>query len=210
MSDVCFFGDGIVMGLGDEAMVGWPGRLAALERMAGVPVTAYNLGVPFDTSACVRARWEHEARARLDGVARPCLVFCFGASDMAERDGSGIRVPLPDSMAHAEAVMRAAAAAWPVLWVGPAPVRSHSPPIANRGRGERFSNARLRALNEAYGAVAARLGVPYLNLMAALDRNAAWAEALAGGTGVYPTADGHQAIAAAVRAWGPWRSRVSG
>src|SRR4051812_12450877 len=83
---VCFCGDSFVAGVGDEAGLGWVGRLAAVSRAAGEPFTAYNLGVPGDTSLAVAARWWDEARVRQGATADNRVVFAFGFADTdAER-----------------------------------------------------------------------------------------------------------------------------
>lgn len=206
MKDICFIGDGVVMGLGDEAFAGWPGRLAALEGADGHHVRPFNLGVAFDTSGGVRHRWRSEARSRLQGAEQAGLVFSFGLWDMADRAGEGIRVPLMDSMANAEEIMAEAAEHWPVLWIGPAPVRPHSAPIGSRGTWDRFSMARLEGLNAAYRDIAGRAGVPYLDAIEALRGDAGWRTALTAGNGVFPTGQGHQRLAELIRRWRPWRA----
>lgn len=206
MQDICFIGDGIVMGFGDEAFSGWPGRLAVLESARGRHVRPFNLGVAFDTSEGVRRRWRAEAGARLQGAEQAGLVFSFGLCDMAERIGDGIRVPLMDSMVNAEAIMAEAVARWPVLWIGPAPVRRHSAPVGSRGTWDRFSMARLEGLNAAYRDIATQAGVPYLDVIEAFRSDATWQAALAAGNGVFPTGQGHQHLAELIRRWMPWRA----
>ena len=78
---LCFFGDSFVAGAGDDAALGWPGRLTAWARRAGVDVTAYNLGVRRDTSSDIAARWGAEAVARLPADFERRLAFSFGAND---------------------------------------------------------------------------------------------------------------------------------
>jgi acyl-CoA thioesterase-1 len=62
---ICFFGDSIVNGTGDDDCLGWTGRICSAARHAGHAVTHYNLGIRRDTSANVSARWRQEAERRL-------------------------------------------------------------------------------------------------------------------------------------------------
>lgn len=62
---ICFFGDSVINGTGDDDGLGWVGRVVAQARRGGCDVTAYNLGIRRGTSADVAARWAGEARLRL-------------------------------------------------------------------------------------------------------------------------------------------------
>jgi lysophospholipase L1-like esterase len=61
-------------------------------------------------------------------------------------------------------------------------------------------------LAPAYGAIAEDLGVPFLDLFAALAGDRRWAQCLGAGDGVYPNADGYGLIAELIGQWPPWRS----
>lgn len=50
------------------------------------------------------------------------------------------------------------------------------------------------------------MGVPYLDLYAALADTPAWQPAVAAGDGVHPTAEGYLLIAETIRAWPAWRA----
>lgn len=210
MKTVCMFGDGLTLGHAEEDGSSWPLRLAALEEASDHAVTIYDLSVVGDTTVDILDRWERECHSRLRRTGAGGLLFAFGLYDMAVEAGVGVRVPLLESMALAEDLMEAAAAAHPVLWIGPAPVASTVAPMLQDGRWLRFSRARLEALNTAYAEIASRLGVPYLDLMAALEAEPAWAAALAQGDGVHPTPDGHAVIARAVQRWPAWRAWMDG
>lgn len=203
---ICFIGDSITAGTGDDRFLGWPGRLAAREQAAGHDVTVYNLGIRADTSEHLAARWEAEARARLPGHVSGALVFAFGVNDMAIERGKGLRVPVERSTATAQAMLTAARAWLPTLWVGPAPVAEEgaalgpTPDITYE-----FMNDRLAGLNDAYARLAARVGVPYLDMFAALSATPAWQPALAAGDGVHPTAEGYLLMAEIIRDWPAWR-----
>ncbi len=57
---VCVVGDSFVTGVGDPEHLGWVGRLAARTHHAGLPLTAYSLGVRRQTSREVTDRWRAE------------------------------------------------------------------------------------------------------------------------------------------------------
>ncbi|SOD96066.1 Lysophospholipase L1 [Caenispirillum bisanense] len=204
MKKICFFGDGLAFGLGDADQGGWPNRLWRTESERVHDLQIYNLAVPTQTSADIAARWRREAEPRLAGVARSGLVFCFGLSDMADIDDQGIRVTLFETLAMAEKIITEAKAWRPVLWIGPAPMLRSAEPREEGGHWVAYSPARLAALNEAFGMLAAELGVPYLDLCAALGANRDYRRALIDGDGVHPTADGHAVVAEAVAAWSAW------
>ncbi|MCA1688916.1 MAG: hypothetical protein LC720_00210 [Actinobacteria bacterium] len=83
MHRVLFFGDDVVAAVTDPSGLGFVGRLACAASRVGVPVVAFNLGVPGETSVDVSRRWRKEAAPRvlLGEPWRP--VFCFGANDTA-------------------------------------------------------------------------------------------------------------------------------
>ncbi|MEX2009181.1 MAG: GDSL-type esterase/lipase family protein [Dongiaceae bacterium] len=208
---ICFVGDSITAGTGDHAYLGWPGRRAARERAAGHDVTAYNLGVRADTSELVAARWRAECRARLPDHVAGAIVFAFGVNDAAIEAGQGLRVPLERSVETADAILAAAKAWQPVLWIGPAPVPKDGVELSPApGVAYAFANTRIAAVNDAYRAAAAGIGVPYLDLFAALAATPDWAAALARGDGVHPAAEGYALVAGTVGAWGAWRAWFDG
>lgn len=208
MRRICFFGDGLVTGQGDEAGLGWVGRLCAIERSAGRVFSGYALGIEGNTSRDILGRWRSEAERRA-GLPRAGvfstggLVFNFGLHDMAEVQGRGIRVPLPEVLANAEEILSEAREAWPVLWIGPLP----SPPGATGPyAAETFSGARTVALSTAFRDLARDLAIPYLDLCSVLPADPAWRQATAGRADLFPDGGGHQAIAAVVRRWAAWRT----
>jgi acyl-CoA thioesterase-1 len=204
---ICFVGDSITNGTLDGDYLGWPGRLCAAERAAGHDLTLYNLGIRADTSADVAARWRAECAARLPDHVPGALVFAFGVNDAADEQGVGLRVPLDQSVANARAILTAARASRPTLWVGPAPTDDARQPLSPApGVAYAFDNTRTAELSRAFGALAETLGVPYLDLFTELAASPAWAEALAAGDGVHPAGAGYAQIAERVRAWPAWRN----
>jgi lysophospholipase L1-like esterase len=223
MKHICFFGDGLIQGIGDPLHVAWPERLAALEnglgaamgdlppafqvqdQLGGNGVRAYSLGIAWDTSAEIRLRWRDEAMARLLPHSKAGLVFSFGLADMAATDRGGMQQSLWDSTVHAEAILSEAASEWPVLWIGPPPIVRQPPAIIADGEVYHISAVRIQALNDAYADVAARCSIPYLNLIDILQHSPRWYEALDNGNGVFPSTLGHQIIAREVSRWDAWR-----
>lgn len=195
---ICFFGDSMVNGTGDDACLGWVGRAAAAARRGGCDLTLYNLGVRRDTSVDVRARWRAEAEARLPPGHDGRLVFSFGANDgCAADDGVGVRVPPARSLANAEAILTAASAWRPTLVVGPFPICD---PTVDR---------RTAALSAAFGDLCARLGVPYFAPFPLAAGSDIWAREVAAGDGAHPNAGGYALVAEAFAAWPAWRAWVS-
>jgi acyl-CoA thioesterase-1 len=192
---VCFFGDSLVNGTGDDACLGWVGRACAAARQQGCDLTVYNLGIRRDTSADIRVRWRAEASARLKPEHDGRLVFSFGVNDCAVADdGSPRRVPEAQSLAHAEAVLAEAKAWLPTLMVGVLPIKD--PTV----------DARAAALDGQYGRLCARLDVPYLPVFTLAADSAVWAEEVARGDGAHPNGGGYALVAEAVSAWPDWRT----
>ena len=54
---ICFIGDSLVLGTGDEEFLGWPGRVIQRELQAGHDLTLYNTGIRGDTTTKIEARW---------------------------------------------------------------------------------------------------------------------------------------------------------
>ena len=205
---VVFFGDSITHGVGDQEALGWPGRLARLERRRGNAFTTYNLGVRSDTSRNISARWRAECDARLPGPAPRLLVFSFGLNDATRVDGK-LRVGLQESIAVSEAMLAEAIRIGPVLWVGPTPVDdTRQPLLSSLGVLQTKSNAETARYNAAFETLATKLGAPYLNLFGLLGENQNWSRSLV--DGVHPTAGGYDIIAAQVANWHAWLRAVAG
>jgi acyl-CoA thioesterase-1 len=205
---ICFVGDSITQGTADKDYLGWPGRVCAAERARGHDLTCYNLGVRADTSADIARRWRAECEARLPAHVTGALVFAFGVNDSAiENDSAHPRVPLPDALATARAVLGAAKVWKRTLWVGPAPVEESRQPLRPAPTiAYDFRNRRIADYNRAFAALAAELGLAYLDLFTPLGADARWARAAGGGDGVHPPAEGYALIAERVAAWPAWRS----
>ncbi|MEP3329782.1 GDSL-type esterase/lipase family protein [Sedimentitalea sp.] len=205
---ICFIGDSLVQGVGDDRALGWPGRLVRLARDHGHDVTGYNLGIRGETSRDIARRWRSESDCRLDGNVPGALVFSFGCNDMSE-DGGCLRVTVEDSLSIAREMMEEAASWLPTLWLGLLPINDGKMPFsAFPGRERVFSSSRNRALSEAYGLVADAIGVPYLDLFSQATQDEGWRVAISASDGVHPLSPGYDFVARKFDAWAPWRAML--
>jgi len=203
---ICFVGDSITNGTGDDECLGWPGRLCGTERKQGHDITSYNLGIRAETSEQIASRWQTECAPRLPEPYPAALVFSFGVNDMAEENGA-LRVSKERSLATAKQMISDARDWLPVLWVGPAPINDEKQPFSpGPDRSYSFSTDRLVDLSAAYSRQAKELNVPYLDLMAPLLDDDQWNSALRAGDGVHPTGPGYAVMANLIGAWPAWRA----
>jgi lysophospholipase L1-like esterase len=188
-----FFGDSHTAGVGDEQGLGWTGRLAAAAWGAGIPVTAYNLGVRGETSADVAARWRAEARPRLPVEGDPRVVLAFGVNDVATDDGP--RCSEEQSLLSLEEVLLGAQGLGLRRFVvGPAAVDDEA------------ANDRIAELSYAYRVLCARHRVPFVPLVEELRGNEVWRREIAAGDGAHPGTAGYAEVARLVLAagWLDW------
>ena len=193
---LCFFGDSFVNGTSDETYLGWPGRVSAQLRAAGLELTAYNLGIRRDTSRDIAVRWRDEAARRLPERCDGRLVFSFGVNDCVEEAGN-LRIAAAESLANAERIFSAAAAWRPTLVIGP-PAMSWA--------GQDAINDRIHALSAGQRALCATLRIPFLDLLSPLASAAEWPGEIVAGDGVHPGRAGYDRIAALIMSWTAWKS----
>ena len=192
---ICFIGDSFTQGTGDDACLGWPGRVCASARARGHAVTAYNLGIRRETTDDIRARWRAEVAPRLVAGIDGRIVFSFGANDATLEDGQW-RVPPDLSAENARAMIARARLSYPVLVVGPPPA-----PEADK-------TARHAELAARYAEVCRGLDVPVLDILEPIKAVDGWWVEVAAGDGIHPGAHGYAALAGLVDAWPAWRSWV--
>lgn len=204
---VCFVGASTLEGMGDEAGLGWPGRLRDLTAPARPGLVAYNLGVRGQTTAVMAARWRQECVTRLPKTMPGLVVFSFGINDIAQMEDGSIRVPFHDTMAAVRRMVMEARKRWPVLWVGPMPVLESRMPFyfAQIGQNLHYRNAHIALLNQSYRDTAAEQGIPYFDLFTPLNTDDRWAASLAGGDGLHPTGAGYQRVAELMADWPDWQ-----
>ncbi len=188
---LCLFGDSFVNGTQDEAFLGWPGRVSAMLRSAGLELTTYNLGIRRDTSRDIAARWRDEAARRLPERCDGRLVFSFGVNDCVEEAGMR-RVPAAESLVNATRIFGAAMSWKPTLVIGPP---------AMCWDGQAAINERIRELSEGQRTICASLRIPFLDLFSPLAAAPEWAREIAAGDGVHPGHAGYERVAGIVMAW---------
>ncbi|MFN8524328.1 MAG: GDSL-type esterase/lipase family protein [Chloroflexota bacterium] len=194
---VCFVGDSFVNGTGDDACLGWSGRVCAAAREDGHDLTYYNLGIRRETTADILARWSAEVRPRLPTPAEGRLVFSFGANDLTIEHGQP-RIAPDRSVDHARAILSEASRRCPTLLVGLTP----SP--------DDERNQRARVLDERYAALCADLGIPMLRVYDALLSSRPWLEEPTRGDGIHPNAGGYADLARLIIGWDAWQAWLRG
>jgi lysophospholipase L1-like esterase len=177
---ICFIGDSYVAGVGDPAMLGWVGRVAAAAAANGLPLTSYNLGIRGETGPRVAERVTVEVPPRLEAADDPRLIVSFGANDTVEVDGRR-RATIAASVAALEQVQSVAGV--PVFVVGPPAVEDVA------------QNRRLEELDTALRMTAGRLGVPYVALYAITSASSLWHREIADNDGYHPGAAGYELLA---------------
>lgn len=203
---VCFIGDSLTLGTGDDDFLGWPGRVMARERQAGHDVTLYNLGIRADTTTMIESRWQAEAAARLKPEHNCALIFSFGCNDMT-MDNGGLRNTPEDACASARRMITTAKAWLPTLWISPPPVNDDDMPTTNN---RYMSSSRNAQLSDMFEVIADDLGVPYLDLFTPLAASAEWPSYYIKGDGVHPTRDGYATMAEHIVGWDAWRALLDG
>lgn len=178
---ICFIGDSLVNGTGDEAALGWAGRLCALAHASDIPVTYYNLGIRRNTSKDILLRWESECTLRLPGSCDGRIVLSCGVNDTAIENGK-VRVSSAESCANVRAILRGAKQ-YTVLMVGPPPVLDDE------------QNERIESLSLAFARETQALGVPYIDLFSALCADDAYKREVARNDGSHPRSEGYSKMA---------------
>jgi acyl-CoA thioesterase I len=180
---VLCFGDSLVAGVGDPAGAGWVGRVAAASFAAGLPVTAYNLGIRGETSGQIALRWRTEALPRLRADADCRIVLSFGSNDTSiEHDQMRVDADRSSS-ALATMLEEAATMGLPVFVLGPAPVDDLE------------QNRRIHNLSVSFAEVCAEREVPFVSVIEPLLASLVWMEQVAIGDGAHPGAGGYDVLA---------------
>jgi len=179
---ICVVGDELAAGSGDPKALGWVGRVVARTESA-VPVSAYTLAVPGETTTALGARWEAEAQRRLGpeagegpGVDRR-LVVALGRADV----DAGLSLAR-SRLNLANVLDTAAEKKLSVLVVGPPP-------------GTPVQRDRLAELSAAYADVAGRRRTPYVDLFTPLEHHEQWLSDLSASGGTLPGQAGYGLIA---------------
>ena len=188
---ICFLGDSLTFGQGDESALGWPGRVVVAAQAAGLDLTGYNLGVRGDTGAQIAARAAAEVKGRFrSGDAKAVTIF-FGANDI------GQDLPLSDSV---EALVTL------LTWAAEQKLTAFvlSPPVY----ADPLSDALSAGMSAAFAKTCAERAVAYLDLRyAGVDWDLWWAQATAG-DGIHPGGGAYASLAQAFSDWSAWRSWI--
>lgn len=207
-SRLCFIGDAFTVGAGDETGRGWVGRVVHVAWGQNHDVTVYNLGIRGDSTRAILRRWRQECEARLPQGSNGRLVFMFGGNDAKEVVGTGVEVPIEESVANARAIIAEAAAWLPTLWISLIPMSETRPyPRLLPGTpAYRFDNRRQAEYTQRYATVAQELGVPFLDIHTPLMHDPEWQRLTQAGDGSNPSAAGYAKIAALILAWPAWQA----
>ena len=187
---ICFIGDSLVNGTGDEAALGWAGRLCAIANASDIPVTYYNLGIRRDTSKDILLRWKSECTLRLPDSCDGRIVLSCGVNDTTIENGK-TRVNPVESCANVRAILRGAKR-YTVLMVGPPPVLDDE------------QNERIEDLSVSFARETQVLGVPYIDLFSALCTDDAYKREVERNDGAHPRSGGYSKMARIVGASPNW------
>lgn len=202
---ICFVGDSYINGTGDEQCLGWIGRLCARRFTRQFRLTFYDLGIRGATTDEIRGRWKAECDLRLQQGADNRIVLQFGINDVAEIVGSGRRVNETASVENATAIARQASDLCPTLWVGIPPANvACSPMRPSEGLEITFSQDTAMTLNRRFMALAAKLGVPYLDIQTPLLANQDYMASLTRGDRMHCDGSGYAIMADLVDGWEAW------
>lgn len=188
---ICFLGDSLTFGQGDESGLGWPGRVVLDAQTGGATLTGYNLGVRGDTGAQIATRAPAEVRGRFrSGDAKAVAIF-FGANDIGQDlPLSGSVEALASLLVWAEAQRLTAFVLSPPLYADP------------------LSDALAAGMTAAFAKLCADRGVAYLDLRGAgVDWALWWAQAGAG-DGIHPGGDAYASLAKVFSEWSAWRAWI--
>ncbi len=187
---VCFIGDSIVNGTGDETALGWAGRLSTAAHSFGTPVTYYNLGVRRDTSRDILLRWKNECTSRLPSFCDGRIVLSCGINDTSIENGK-LRVKPEEACSNVRIIL-VGAKKYNVIMVGP-------PPIADQEQ-----NVRIKEISKAFANEAQLLGIPYIELFENLSSDKEYIKELLEGDGAHPKSQGYSKIADIISTLSSW------
>ncbi len=169
-------GDELAAGTGDPKGLGWVGRVAA-RTAAPVTPTFLTLAVPGESTGGLGARWEAETVRRWAPETDNRLVVALGRADVA----IGLS-PARSRLNLANVLDVAEHHRVPTFVVGPPP-------------GAAADHDRLAELSAAFGDVASRRRVPYVDCFTPLVAHEQWLADLATGDGLLPAQAGYGLIA---------------
>ncbi|WP_282607358.1 GDSL-type esterase/lipase family protein [Pelagibius sp. Alg239-R121] len=207
MKRVCFIGASTVEGMGDETGLGWPGRLAALEREAGNNLVAYNLGVRGQTLREIGVRAVAECSARIQDRKTDLIVLGTGMNDLARIGTGAFRTPQRRTLEDFTSLVEGLADLAPLLVVGPFPVCEAKMPFLSTVSGMKFDfrNSDIDEATWSYTKICSERGVPYLDLFRTLVNEPDYMDGLEANDGLHSNGEGYQVIAKGISKWEAWQ-----
>ena len=186
---ICVVGDELAAAVGDPRALGWVGRVLANTKFDR-PNMVFTLPVPGEASLGLSKRWEDETASRFsrEPDVDNRLVVALGRHDI----GSGQSVAR-SRLNLANILDVAASRRIPAFVVGPPPGRHEDGPA-------------IAELSAAYGDVAERRRVRYVDTYTPLAGHEQWLTDLGQSRSVYPGQAGYGLIAALVlnAGWRTW------
>ncbi len=181
---ICFVGDSLVNGTGDETALGWAGRLCALANQHGAGITYYNLGIRGNTSRDIleRLTLTSEVTMRLMNAKEGRVVISCGVNDTLLEQGSP-RIPEKESVSNMQSIIELLEPLYPLLVIGPLPVDDDS------------QNRRIEQINEKFKDKAEAFNVPFIDVYSTLSKLSVYREALKLSDGAHPSSRGYEMIA---------------
>ena len=209
MKRVCFLGASVMEGMGDEARLGMPGRLALLAADNDQSFIHYNLGVRGQTLREISGRAAAECRARFTD-AKDFIVFATGSNDFALIESGIPRTPRHRAMKNFEALITELAEIAPLLVFGPTPVDESKLPFFSTVSNMNFDfkNEDLANGSMEYAEICQGLNIPYINMHQALSGNDDFMVGLAENDGLHSTGKGYQAMAKIVQSSPHWQGLI--
>ncbi|KMM44840.1 lysophospholipase [Cellulomonas sp. A375-1] len=180
-------GDELVAGAGDPKALGWVGRVTA-RTQAPDALTVLTLAVPGESTTALGQRWEDEVARRTAPDVETRLVIGLGRADAsAGLSLARSRLNLANILDVAEQRRM------PAFVVGPPP-------------GAVEDGDKLAELSVAFGDVAMRRRVPYVDTYSPLAAHEQWLADLASGDGLLPGQAGYGLMAWLVlhTGWHAW------
>ncbi len=185
---ICFIGDSLTQGIGDELALGWVGRLAqasfSRNPLYARSLTLCNLGLRSDTSLRIAQRWRLETDLRRRPGEDMAFVFSFGAADHK------FDLALQDSLNASRLLLLEAASLGSTLYIAP-------PPALEPGW-----SAHIRQLGQEVCGLCAGLGVPTFDFHAPLSAQPAYMASLKA-DGIHPDAAGYERMAGLLHGFEP-------
>jgi len=185
---VCFIGDSLTQGIGDQKALGWVGRLAqasfAQDPARPRKLTVYNLGLRGESSVAIQARWRGDTDRRRRNGEDMAFVFSFGAADGLHK------VPHEKTLAASRDILETAASLGRTLYVSPPP--AHDPAWS----------AHIKNVGEVLRGICVGAQIPTFDFHAPLSADAAYMASLVP-DGIHPDTAGYDRMAALLGGWKP-------